>query len=436
MSNLNDLRSRVRGSVVLDGDDVFEQARRPWNLAVEQPVAAVVEAADADDVAALVRYARDAGLTVSAQPNGHGATGDVAGVILLRTRKLDELRVDADARTARVGAGVAWGQVQAVAAPQGLTGLPGSSPVVSVVGYTLGGGLSWFGRRHGWAADSVTAFEIVDADGNRARVTADSDADLFWALRGGGGDYALVTAMEFDLHPAPALYGGRLLWPAQQAPQVLDAFRQITADAPEELTLWLDLMQFPGSAPMVAVDVTYLGEAAEAQALLRPLDQVGGPLSDSRKVMPVAELGSIAGEPTDPSPGLSRAELLTDLDDRVAKILLEDPIAPLMGVQLRHLGGAFARPSDSPHGPLTEGYSLYMFGVPFAPDVAEGIRGRGRQLSEALAPYVSGRKPFTYLASDETAATAFSPDALARLREIKRRRDPRGVIRSNFPVSA
>ncbi|MEV4187629.1 FAD-dependent oxidoreductase, partial [Streptosporangium canum] len=187
MSNLNDLRSLIRGHVSLVGDDGFDQARRPWNLAVEQPVRAVVEAADADDVAALVRYARDAGLTVSAQPSGHGATGDVDGVILLRTGRLDEVRVDPGARTARVGAGVAWGQVQAVAGPHGLTGLPGSSPVVSVVGYTLGGGLSWFGRRYGWAADSVTAFEVVDADGVRARVTADSDVDLFWALRGGGG---------------------------------------------------------------------------------------------------------------------------------------------------------------------------------------------------------------------------------------------------------
>ncbi|MFC4590232.1 FAD-binding oxidoreductase [Sphaerisporangium corydalis] len=434
MSNLNDLRSIIRGRVLLAGDDGFERVRRPWNLAVEQPVGAVVEAADADDVVALVQYARDAGLTISAQPSGHGATGDVAGVILLRTGRLNQMRVNPDTRTARVGAGVRWGQVQAVAGPYGLTGLPGSSPVVSVAGYTLGGGLSWFGRKHGWAADSVTAFEVVDADGVRARVTADSDAELFWALRGGGGDFALVTAIEFDLHPAPRLYGGRVLWPAERAPEVLEVFREITATAPEELTAWYDLLQFPGSPPLVAVDVTYLGDEAEGRALLRPLDRITALISDSRAPLPVAELGAITAEPTDPGPGLSHGELLTDLDDIATKALLSAPIDPLLSVQIRHLGGALAQPSDSPAGALTEPYSLYLFGVPSTPHAATAIRTRRQEITQALAPYLGGRKPYTYLAPGETAATAFTPGTLARLREIKQRRDPRGVFRSNFPV--
>ncbi|WP_433377855.1 FAD-binding oxidoreductase [Streptosporangium sp. CA-115845] len=436
MNNLNDLRSLVRGPVLLAGDDGFEQARRPWNLAVAQPVRAVVEAADADDVADLVRYARDSGLTVSAQPSGHGATGDVDGVILLRTGRLNELRVDPVARSARVGAGVTWGQVQAVAGPYGLTGLPGSSPVVSVTGYTLGGGLSWFGRTYGWAADSVTAFDIVDAEGTHARVTADSDAELFWALRGGGGDFALVTAVEFDLHPAPALYGGRMLWPAAQAPAVLEAFRQITAQAPDELTLWADLLNFPGSPALVAVDATYLGDAAEGRALLGSLDRIDDLITDSRDVLPVADLGSITAEPTTPGPGLSRGELLTQLDDVAVKSLLSAPIDPLLSVQIRHLGGALARPSDSPHGALIEPYSLYLFGVPATREAAAGIRARQQEITNALAPSVSGRKPFTYLAPGETSATAFGPVAIDRLRKIKQHRDPDGVFRSNYPVLA
>ena len=203
------LSSTVRGHLWLPGEPGFDAARRPWNLAVEQPVAAVVEAADADDVAALVRHARSAGLGIATQPNGHGATGHTEGTILLRTRRLDNLQIDPAARRARIGAGVPSGQVQAAAAPHGLTGLPGSSPVVSITGVALGGGLSWFGRVHGWVADSVTAFDIVDADGRHRRVTADTDSDLFWALRGGGGDFAIVTALELALHPAPHLYGGR-----------------------------------------------------------------------------------------------------------------------------------------------------------------------------------------------------------------------------------
>ncbi|MGN9837322.1 FAD-binding oxidoreductase [Nonomuraea sp. H19] len=432
INKLNDLRTLVRGRVLLSGDDGFDQARRPWNLAIEQSVPAVVEAADAADAAAVVRFARARGLTVSAQPNGHGATANLDGAILLRTRRLDTLQIDPAARRARVGAGVASGRLQAAAVPHGLTGLPGSSPVVSVTGVALGGGLSWFGRTYGWVADSVTAFDIVDAEGRQRRVTAGTDPDLFWALRGGGGDFAIVTALELSLHHAPHLYGGRMLWPAEHAPAVMDAYRQITATAPGELTLWLDLLHFPGSDPMVAIDTTYLGDTAEVRDLLSPLDRLPRPLADSRRTMTVAEVGTITAEPTDPGAGSSRGELLTGLDDATAKTLLADPIAPLLSVQIRHLDGAFARPSDSPHGPLTEPYALYLFGVPTDPATAAAIATKQRTLTDALP--VSGRKPFTFLSPGDTAADAFTPAALNRLREIKRHYDPHNTVRSNFPI--
>ncbi|MDF2706044.1 MAG: FAD-linked oxidase [Nonomuraea muscovyensis] len=429
----DELRGVLRGTVLTAGEEGFEQARKPWNRAVDQPVRAVVEAADADDVAALVRHARLAGLTITTQPSGHGATGNTGEVILLRTTRLDELDIDPGERTARVGAGVKWGRVLEAASPYGLTGLAGSSPAVTVTGYTLGGGLSWFGRAHGFASQSVRAFDVVDATGSRARVTAETDPDLFWALRGGGGDFAIVTAIEFDLHPAPRLYGGRMLWTADRAPAVLDAYRQITATAPDELTVWYDLLQFPGAAPLVAVDAAFLGDGGDAQTLLRPLDKISGPLSDSRAMMPVAQLGSITAEPTDPGPGRSRAELLTGLTDDVVAALLERPIDPLLSVQLRHLGGAFARPSDTSAGHVAEPFALYMFGIP-GQDGGAAVRDRQHQIADALIPHTSGRKPFTFLAPGERAANAFTPQTLARLRALKRARDPRGTFRSNFPV--
>ncbi|GAA5031670.1 FAD-binding oxidoreductase [Actinopolymorpha pittospori] len=432
MNALHTLRSVVRGRVLLPEDTGFDAAHRPWNLAVEQPVAAVVEAADADDVAALVRYSRSAGLGIATQPNGHGATGRTNGAILLRTGRMDTLQIDPDGCRARIGAGVPTGAVQAAAAPYGLTGLPGSSPVVSVTGVALGGGLSWFGRTYGWVADSVTAFDIVDAEARQRHVTADTDPDLFWALRGGGGDYAIVTNLEVSLHPARRLFGGRMLWDALHAPYVMEAYRQITTTAPDELTVWMDLLHFPGSDPMVAVDATYLGDACEARDLLSPLEDLPRPLSDSRRTMSVAELGSITAEPTDPGPGMSRCELLTDLDDATVKTLLAEPIAPLLSAQIRHLGGAFTRPSDSPHGPLSEPYALYLFGVPSDPATADAVTAKQRALADSLP--VSGRKPLTFLNPTETLADAFTPATLARLRSVKRRRDPHNLLRSNFPV--
>ncbi|WP_336215139.1 FAD-binding oxidoreductase [Nonomuraea sp. LPB2021202275-12-8] len=426
---MNELKSAIEGRTWTPGEAGFDEARTPWNLAVDQPVVAVVEAAGADDVAATVSYAALHGLAVTAQPSGHGASGSTEGAILLRTGRMDQVEIDG--RVARTGAGARWGQVLAAGSPLGLAGLAGSSPVVSVTGYTLGGGLSWFGRKHGLAADSVRAFEAVDAGGSKIRVTAESDPELFWALRGGGGDFAVVTSLEFDLHPAPFLYGGRIMWPVERAPEVLAAYREVTATAPDELTVWFDLLKFPGGPGFVAVDCTFLGE--HPGALLRPFDLIGGAVSDSRGPLPVAGLGGICAEPTDPGPGMSRAELLTGLDDAVAQVLLAEPIDPLISVQIRHLGGALSRPAPGggAGGHLAEPYLAYLFGLP-SQATADRIEG----LAKGLVPHTSGRKPYTMLHGGEHAASAFPRETLDRLRDLKRARDPRGVLRANFPVLA
>ncbi|MFD0475826.1 FAD-binding oxidoreductase [Nonomuraea thailandensis] len=405
---------------------------------MRQPVAAVVEAADAADVAAVARYAARTGLTVTAQPSGHGASGDTEGVILLRTGRLGGVEVRREERVARVGAGVKWGEVLAETGPLGLTGLAGSSPVVSVTGYTLGGGLSWFGRRYGFAADSVRAFEVVGPDGEPATVTESSDPDLFWALRGGGGDFALVTAIEFDLHPAPALYGGRVIWPGHRTREVFEAFREITAEAPDELSVWFNRFQFPQAPPMVAVDVAFLGEEGDGRALLARLDGIGDVIADKRGPLPVANLGAITDEPTDPAPGRSRAELLTGLDDTAAKALLDTPLEPVLAVQVRHVGGALAatRPGGGPSGPMTEPYLLYLLGLALNPELSAAVGARQQRFADDLGALVSGRKPYTMLGAGERAAAAFAERDLARLRDIKRARDPRGVLRANFPVLA
>ncbi|GAA2844376.1 FAD-binding oxidoreductase [Nonomuraea rubra] len=428
------MREIMRGQVFLPGDDGFERAAAPWAVGVRQQVVAVAEAADADDVVALVRYARQAGLTVTAQPSGHGASGDVDGTILLRTGLLDEIAVDPDERVVRAGAGARWGQVLAATGKHGLAGPAGSSPVVSVAGFVAGGGLSWFGRKYGWAADSVCAFEIVDAGGERVRVTASSDADLFWALRGGGGDYGIITAVELGLYEVPSLYGGRIVWPAARTGEVFEAFQAVTADAPRELSLWLNRMVSPPPAPAtVGIDVTFLGEVAEAEELLAPLAAIGGSLSDSRGLMDVADLGAIAAEPVDPSPMLARTELLTELP---VDVLAGAELAPLLNVQIRHLGGALAeaRPDGGPGGALGEPYLLYLLGLRL-PHLAEAVRGKQAALIAQLGEAVSGRKPYTFLAPGESAAQAFPPEARARLARIKRERDPGGVVRANFPIT-
>ncbi|MFI5537423.1 FAD-binding oxidoreductase [Nocardia sp. NPDC051900] len=431
----DELRATLPGRVLVAGDEGFETAARPWTTTVDQPVAAVVRAGDAGDVAAVVRYAGRVGVPVVTQPTGHGASGGVPEAILLRTGYLDGIEIDPRRRVARVGAGVPWGRVQAAAARHGLTGLAGSNPVVGVTGYTLGGGMSWFGRKHGWAADAVRGFEIVDAEGAARRVTAEDDPDLFWALRGGGGDFAVVTALEFDLFPAPELFGGRMLWPQTRIREVFDAFQEITAAAPDELSVWFQRLQIPDAPPMVGVDAVYLGDPDRGRTLLTALDAIKDLILDRRGVFGAADIGAVTAEPTDPSPSLSRAEQLTDLGDAVVKTLIEEPVAPLANVQIRHLGGALAeaRPGGGARGPIAEPYLLYCLGLGL-PHLRDAVEARRTAIVDAVSGQISGHKPYTFLTPGETAEAAFDAATLNRLREIKRARDPHGVIRANYPV--
>ncbi|GAA2482153.1 FAD-binding oxidoreductase [Nocardia seriolae] len=444
----SDLRRVVRGRVLLPGDEGFELAGTPWNLAVRQQVSAVVEVADAADAAALVRYAAAAEGPLSTRATGHSPSAAADGTVLVTTRALDGIEFDAAARVARVQAGVSWQPVLERAAAHGLAGACGSSAVVGVTGYTLGGGVGWFARSRGYAAHAVRALEVVTADGDQRRVTADSDSDLFWALRGGGGDFALVTGLECELFEAPELFGGRILWPAERTEAVIAAFQQATAEAEEGLSLWLTLIQFPpfpqvpeflrGQA-MVAIDVVALGAVT---APLRLFDEIPGAVLDTRRPLNAAQVGDVAMEPTDPSPARVRGELLTAFSPRVSDALLaaaapQGSVGPLALVQIRHLGGALTRPPADAGcaGAIDEPYLLSLLAPAPTPEIEAVVVERRDAVADALRPHCSGRKPFTYLDSGETPAAAFDAAALARLQDIKARRDPDGLFRSNFPVA-
>jgi FAD/FMN-containing dehydrogenase len=446
---VDELTAMLPGQVLLPGDPGWEEHSLGWVRSVEQRPRAVLTVRDAEDVVAAVRWAARHGVAISAQPVGHGATTALDQTLLLRTRALREITIDTEQHIARVGAGVKWGELLAATSDLGLTGLVGSSPDPSVVGFCLGGGLSWFGRAYGLAAHSIVAVELVDAGGELRRVTASSDPELFWALCGGGGDFGIVTAMELRLHPAPHVFGGRLLWPIEMARPVLEAFRAVSATAPDALTLWAQLLRFPPLAEIpeplrgrafVSIDVTYLGSAEEALALLEPCLALPACWSNTLGTVPLADLGTIAAEPVDPMPVTETSGLLRDLDDaaidRLLTVVGAGTNAPLAIVQIRHLGGALAWASaaDGPVGAVLEPYQFFCLGVPVAPEVEAAIKACFTDVHEALAGHSTGRTMFTFLGADDDPGRAFSPAALARLRQVKRRTDPDGVVRSNRPV--
>ncbi|HLK00548.1 MAG TPA: FAD-linked oxidase, partial [Streptosporangiaceae bacterium] len=212
------------------------------------------------------------------------------------------------------------------------------------------------------------------------------------------------------------------------------AYLEVTATAPHELTLWANLVRFPGAPPLVAVDATYLGDEPGARELMRAFDQIAGLVSDSRAMMPVSRLGTITAEPEDPSPGLGQGALLAGLDEAAIKSLLAGPLDPLVSVQIRHVGGALSHGSDIPPGPVSEPYSIFMLGLPLNPEVTAAVPARQAELVAALGEHVTGRKVLNLLVPGDSAAVAFPPEALSRLRQIKRQRDPDGTLRGSYPV--
>jgi FAD/FMN-containing dehydrogenase len=241
------LRELIDGHVVLPGEEGWDLARRAWNLAADQRPVAVAFAESAADVVAIVDFARVRGLRVATQATGHfaGSLDGLEDTILVKTSRMRGLEVDPETRTARAEAGVLWEEVTLAAAEHGLAGLAGSSPDVGVVGYTLGGGLGWLARRYGLAANSVLAVEVVTADGRLVRADRDTEPDLFWAVRGGGCSFGIVTAIEFALYPVAEVYAGILFFPAERAAEVLNAWSAWVEETPEEITSAGRLMQFP-----------------------------------------------------------------------------------------------------------------------------------------------------------------------------------------------
>ena len=301
-----------------------------------------------------------------------------------------------------MGAGVKWGTLLAALEPTGLMALAGSSPDPSVVGFTLGGGLSWFSRALGLTAHSVVAFEIVDAhggpvDGSRRP----ADPELFWAMCGGGGDFGVVLAVEIMLDHVGPIVGGRMMWPLEMARPVLRAFRQITADAPDELTLWAHLFRFPPMPELpellrgrsfVSVDLTFLGSETEANRLLSRLRQL--PAQVHRHGGRGPAVAAWAGSPPSRSTRCrprSTPSCCDGLDDATLDRLVDaagaDADIPLAVVQIRHLGGALTRatPEDGPNGAIAEEYSVFCLGVPVAPGLPEAIEAAFGEVRTALA---------------------------------------------------
>jgi FAD/FMN-containing dehydrogenase len=445
--DVEELRSRLTGDVVTHADAGWDDARQAWNLAVDQWPAFVALPESAADVGAIVEFAVENGYRVAPQGTGHAAAplGDLSDTILVKTSRMRGVAIDPERRTARAEAGVIWVEVVEAAAEHGLAALAGSSPDVGVIGYTLGGGLSWLARKHGIGANQVTAVELVTADGRFVRADRENEPDLFWAVRGGGGAFGVVTAIEFNLFPVTEVYAGILWFPIERAAEVLKAWRTWTDTVPEELTSVGRLLQFPPipeipepvrGKSFAIVEAIYLGDDASGAELLAPLRALG-PVMDTVATIPVQELGHLHMDPEEPAPAAGDGGMLEDVDDDLIEALVEHTVGtPLLSVELRHLGGAVARPRPE-HGAIAAFESPYlMFGVGITPtpEALEAVEASTAALRRAIAAWESNHTYMNFAETRRRSGTLFSETAYARLRRIKAKVDPQNVIRSNHPL--
>ncbi|MEV8476393.1 FAD-binding oxidoreductase [Streptomyces sp. NPDC051173] len=430
------------------GEPGYDDARLGLNRAAESQPAYVVEAATEQDVVAAVRLAAEQKRPVGVMATGHGPSVSADDAVLVNTRRMDSVRVDVARATAWIEAGARWRQVLEHTTPHGLAPLNGSSPNVGAVGYLVGGGAGLLGRRFGFAADHVRRLRLVTADGRLREVTAEADPDLFWAVRGGKDNFGLVVGMEVDLFPVSRLYGGGLYFPGEATAEVLHAYAEWVRHVPEEMASSVLLLHNPDLPDVpeplrgrfiTHLRIAYSGEAADGEDLVRPLRALGPALLDTVRDMPYAEVGTIHHEPTSmPYVAYDRNVLLSDLtDDAVDTIVaLAGPAAGAPFVtELRHFGGAYARPPEVPNcvSGRDAAFTLFTGAVPGG----ENLRRRDDFL-DRMRPWSTGGVNLNFAGVEDTdpadVRAAYTPADFDRLRAVKAQYDPDNLFRVNFNI--
>ena len=446
---LDRLREQVQG-VVLRGDAPEAAAEvATWNVATTHQPAVVVGAACAEDVAAAVRWAVDHEMPVGVQATGHGAHVPVDG-LLVTTSRMNGVHVDPVAREATFGAGARWNEVVAASAPHGLAPLSGSSSSVGAVGYSLGGGLGPLGRKYGFAADLVRSVELVTADGVIRHVDAQSEPDLFWAVRGGKGNFGIVTTMTARLVPVSDFYVGSVFFDGADAQRLLHMYRQWAATLPEEATTSIALMRVPPlpflpepirGRFVVHLRYAHCGDPVEAEALFTPMVEAGQVLLADIGSRPFTESDSLHKDPVDPLPYHERVATLRELGRDTIEAILDvagpDAELPLVMVEIRQLGGALGRQPQVPNAVpgRNSAYSVFALGA-LMPEIAEIVPAACDRVLEALTPWRDGGGLANMLGNvgPEATLAAYGKEAAERLMIMKLGWDPANVFRFGYGI--
>lgn len=449
-SELDLLRSRIQGQVILPGDVDYDAAREAWNLAFEHHPPVIIMAENAEDVAAAVRYARANDMHVVVQATGHGFTLPANDAMLINMSRMNYVEVDAAAQTAWIEGGSKWWPVLEKAQAVGLMPLLGSTPDVGAVGYTLGGGIGWLARKYGTSTDSVNAFEVVTADGRIVWASEDDHSDLFWALRGGGGSFGVVTGMEIRLYPVTVVYAGNLYYPAELAKEVMTRFREWIKTTPEELTSSVVLVNYPPipevpeflrGQSFVQVRGAYTGDLEVGEAIMKYWREWQTPALDVFGPLPLIRAAEISNDPPDPTGALVTGVWLKDLSDEAIDTIIRFGLDPRITIsEVRHVGdGAISRVDKhaNAYGNRDASLVLELIGIAPTQEMWLAADAFAQDYKRALEGHLTGGVYINFLEGEERQARtkdAFTAENYQRLRTIKARYDPDNVFSHAFHI--
>jgi FAD/FMN-containing dehydrogenase len=445
LTDVENLRARMRGSVLTAADAGYDAARRIWNAMIDKRPAVIARCAGDTDVIEAVRFAAAHGMLVSVRGGGHNVAGTAVceGGLMIDLSPMKGIRVDPVARTAWAQPGLLWQEFDQATQAFGLATTGGTVGETGIAGLTLGGGVGWLVRKYGLTCDNLLAADVVTADGQLRHVSSEEDSDLFWALRGGGGNFGVVTSFQYRLHPLPSVLGGLIIHPRSAARDVIRFHRDFIASAPEELTSYVALLTAPDGQPVVALASCYCGDLEEGERVLRPMREFGSPLVDDMKPMPYAGVQGLFG------PGFPwgrrnywKSSFLRELPDAVVNAVVEQADrAPslLSAVVLEYYGGAASRvATDATAFPHRDAiYNLVILGQ--WSDAAEDQVhiSWARDCWEAVRPWSSGAVYMNALSEDAGAMSvrdAYGAN-YARLATIKAAFDPNNLFRLNQNIA-
>lgn len=441
--NIQEFKDSLRGELIQPGDTGYDDARKIWNGMIDKRPALIARCTGVTDVIEAVNFARSNNLLVAVRGGGHNVAGNAVcdGGIVIDMSRMKGIWIDPKARTARALAGLTWGEFDRETQVFGLATTGGLISTTGIAGLTLGGGIGWLMGKYGLACDNLLSADVITADGRFLVASKTENADLFWGLRGGGGNFGIVTSFEYRLHPVGQIIGGAAVYPVEKAREVLRFYREYTKQAPDELTTYAFLFTPPDSDPVVAIFLCYAGPLEDGEQLVKPVKEFGSPIMDTIGTMPYTKLQSMIDKDPANLPGLQnywKSDFLKGLGDEFIDMVIDHfsrVPSPLSSVYFEHIHGAVSRvgPNDTPFGHRDADYNFLIQATWTDPTESDQNIKWARDFWTAIQPFSTGGTYLNYLGkeSENRIRAAYGAANYERLVALKNKYDPTNFFSLN-----